>query len=82
MIDIDIRIHFIITLIVIRISATNNSRRYNGTTYWEAEDPLVQLIHLDDGNQRDDIYQIVFTPDELHSSCTFCRGITKVISRK
>lgn len=62
--------------------ATNNSRKYNGTTYIEAEDPLVQIIHLEDGVQRNDIYQIVFTPEELHSSDTFCRGITKTISRK
>lgn len=65
-----------------RISATNNSRKFNGTTYLEAEDPHVQLIHLDDGNQLKAIFQIIFTPEELMLNETFCRGITKVIARK
>lgn len=70
-----------VTFLVHRISATNNSRKYNGTTYWEADDPLVQLIHLKDDVQRNDIYQFVFTPEEFRSICTFCRGITKTVQR-
>lgn len=46
------------------------------------EDPHVQRIHLEDGNQLNAIFQIVFTSDELMSKDTFCRGITKVVSRK
>lgn len=65
-----------------RILATNNSRKYNGTTYLEAEDPHVQLIHVEDGNQLDATYQIVFTPDELNSKDEFCRGITNIVARK
>lgn len=58
----------------------NNSSKYNWTTYFEAENLHVQLIHSDDDNQRDDIYQIIFTPEELDSNDTFCRGITKIVS--
>ncbi|XP_055301979.1 uncharacterized protein LOC129568316 [Sitodiplosis mosellana] len=55
------------------ISATNNSRRYNGTTFYESNDPYVQRIHLDDGTQRNDTYEMNFTDDEINSNDTFCK---------
>lgn len=62
------------------ISATNNSRRYNGTTFYESNDPHVQRIHLDDGSQRNDTYEINFTDEEVNSNDTFCKGISKILS--
>lgn len=65
-----------------RILAINNSRKFHGTTYidtHETNDPLVQFIHLEDGNQRDNIYQVDLTNEELNSNEIFCRGITKTI---
>lgn len=65
-----------------RILSENNSRKYKGTTYLEAEDPLVQIIHVKDGVQLMGLFHIVFTSEEISIECTFWREITKVISRK
>lgn len=68
-----------------RILAINNSRKFYGTTYIntnESNDPLVQFINLKDGSQRDDIYQVNFTNEELDSNEIFCRRTTKTIQRK
>lgn len=69
-------------LILHRISATNNSRKFYGSTYLEDDDPLVQRINLVDDTQRNDTYQIIFTPEQLCSSDTFCREITEIIDCK
>lgn len=45
-------------------------------------DPHVQRIHLDDGYQRNDVYEVIFTDEELNSNATFCRGISRIISGK
>lgn len=64
-----------------RILSDNNSREYNGTTVIEnAEIPYVQRIDLFDG-PRIEVYEVEFTKDELQSNETFCRGISKIISR-
>lgn len=63
-----------------RISSTNNSRRFNGTTYYEVDDPHVQRIHVEDGNQLDGVYRVKFTDDELNSLNAFCKGISDTIS--
>lgn len=63
-----------------RISATNNLRRYNGTTFYASNDPHVQRIHLNDGPQRNDTYEVNFTDDEIDSNDTFCKGISKILS--
>lgn len=68
-----------------RISSKNNSRKYNGTTYYESkyDDEFGQLIHIDDWPQRDSIHQVIFTTHELHlSNETFCKGISKTINGK
>lgn len=64
-----------------RISATNNSRRYNNTTYYDSNNSHVQRFDLDDGNQSldDGVYAIDFTDEEFSSKETFCRGISKII---
>lgn len=59
----------------------NNSRKYNGTTYRETEDPSIQRIHIED-QQEDEVDEIEFTEDELSSNDPFCRGITTPISGK
>lgn len=63
-----------------RFSSTNNSRRFNGTTFYEVDDPHVQRIHLEDGNQLDGVYLVKFTDDELGSLNAFCKGISDIIS--
>ncbi|XP_055316904.1 uncharacterized protein LOC129576220 [Sitodiplosis mosellana] len=61
------------------ISARNNSRKYNGTTYIESNDPHVQRIAASDGGFKG-LYEVNFTDDELSSTDTFCKGISKLIS--
>lgn len=68
-------------MVVHSIPSLNNSRKYNGITFYESDDPHVQRIKLDDTNQFG-LYEINFTDDEIHSNETFCRGITKKISGK
>lgn len=66
----------------IRILSDNNSRKYNGTTSYDVDDPMVQRIHLLDMPQLDGQYEVDFTDVELQSSETFCKGISKVIGSK
>lgn len=64
-----------------RISSDNNSRKYNGTTYIETNDPHVQRIKLSDIPQRNGTYEVEFTDVELKSTETFCKA-TNTIQRK
>lgn len=65
-----------------RIVATNNSRKYNGTTYIAADDPQVQHFHISDWPQRQGVYEVKFSKHELDSSDTFCKGFTATVSGK
>lgn len=67
-------------MIFCSISATNNSRKFNGTTLNEMNDPNVQRIHLDDSNQFKAVYEVNFSNNEINSNETFCKGISKTIS--
>lgn len=60
----------------------NNSRTYNGTTNYELRDPHVQHIQIDDngGVICHDIYQVIFTDEELQTNGTFSKGISKTVS--
>lgn len=58
----------------------NNSRKFNGTTVYETDDPHVQRIDLDDGNQLHAKYQVDFSDAEINSNATFCRGISKILA--
>lgn len=42
-------------------------------------DPLVQLLRLDDLNGRRSIYEVKITTEELNSKETFCTAITKLV---
>lgn len=70
--------------ILIRTSSKNNSRSFNGTTYYESkDDPFNQLIHIYDWPQRNSTHKVIFTDRELQSSNeTFCKGISKTIDGK
>lgn len=66
---------------VFRILSDNNSRKYNGTTYIETNDPHVQRINLLDIPQRNGTYEVEFSDVELKSTELFCKE-TKTIERK
>lgn len=66
---------------VFRISSENNSRTYNGTTYFKTNDPYDQRIRLTDIPQRNGTYEVEFTDIELKSSDKFCKA-TKTIECK
>ncbi|XP_055301983.1 uncharacterized protein LOC129568320 [Sitodiplosis mosellana] len=64
------------------IDATNNSRKYNGTTYIKADDPQVQHIRISDWPQRRGEYEVGFSNQELDSQSTFCKGISRTVSEE
>lgn len=44
------------------------------------DDPHVQRIDLNDGNQLKGMYQVDFSDAEVNSNETFCKGISKILS--
>lgn len=54
-----------------RVLSKNNSRKYNGTTYVEMKDPLVQRLRIDDA--RHPVYEVAFTQNELQAKETLCK---------
>lgn len=55
---------------------------YTNTTVSEMNDPHIQRLYLNDWPQRDAVYEIEFTDDELQSNRTFCKGVSKLITGK
>lgn len=68
-----------ICFVVYSISAKNNSRKFNGTTLNEVNDPHVQRIHLKDDTQLDAVYEVNFSDNEINSNEKFFKGISKHI---
>ncbi|XP_037042831.1 uncharacterized protein LOC119079113 isoform X2 [Bradysia coprophila] len=62
------------------ISSLNNSKKYNGTTYLEGDDPKIQRLGVIGGAScNGGVYEIHFTDVELLSDEVFCRGYDKPI---
>lgn len=58
---------------IFRILSKNNSKKFNGTTYYIMNNPLVQYFLADDGRGRQSIFEVIFTSNELQSVERFCK---------
>lgn len=64
-----------------RLLSDNNSKKFNGeTTIENGDSPSVQRLRLNDG-WRDDTFEIEFAENELHSSETFCKAVSKLVAQ-
>lgn len=63
-----------------RISSKNNSRKYKGESKQNTNDPHLHTIQFDAFPIHKSQYEVKFTENELQSSETFCKGISKIIS--
>ncbi|KAJ6643538.1 hypothetical protein Bhyg_08500, partial [Pseudolycoriella hygida] len=61
------------------VSADNSSNQCKGTTYLEADDPNVQIVHILDA-EWDGYFRVKFTPEEVNSTEIFCRGSELITS--